>query len=268
MEQNRHIARTPHLPLASGATLQNDSRRRTRKATRKPLPTGRISHLTIRCPGSVNRSKIRSLSSCEKPAARGWCHHSGVRHAVISGANLDTGQQSRFSPLAEDAPFANSNGCQCLLFCWLGSARHQRALSRSGSSSLVERSRTFVLYCSRGICFSLQIAECGRVRWRLCLILVSPALARCNRQTSNYNQWVFSHLALPRSIVAPALSAGKLRRGFPAWLALAHARLTLTPGRIALRDRDLWSIDRIHLALSCSKPPLGPRVIGSRDRPV
>jgi hypothetical protein len=63
-----------------------------------------------------------------------------------------------------------------------------------------------LLHSSFGICLSLQIAECGRIRWRLCLILISPALARCNRQTSDQNQLAFSHVALPlshRGTVAP-----------------------------------------------------------------
>jgi hypothetical protein len=56
-----------------------------------------------------------------------------------------------------------------------------------------------LLHGSLGICLSLQIAEYGRIRWRLCLILISPALARCNRQTSDQNQLVFPHMALPLS---------------------------------------------------------------------
>jgi hypothetical protein len=77
------------------------------------------------------------------------------------------------------------------------------------------------LHSSLGICLSLQIAECGRVRGRLCLILISPALARCNRQTSDQNQLVFSHVAL-----APSLHRGTValygeasRKGFRVWLS-------------------------------------------------
>jgi hypothetical protein len=55
------------------------------------------------------------------------------------------------------------------------------------------------LHRSLGICLSLQITEHGRIRWRLCLILVSPALAGCNRQTSDQNELVFPHMVLPLS---------------------------------------------------------------------
>ena len=123
-------------------------------------------------------------------------------------------------PMKRDGPdpTAHSVIYQCRLLP--GHHFHQCVLSKSSSSS-PWRARKFGSSPQLPqVSLPLQIAEYGRVRGRLCLLLIRPALARRNRQTSDQNQMVFSHVALPlfhRGTVA--LYGEAMTKGFRVWMS-------------------------------------------------